>query len=245
MAAVASPTHTDIGLTHCTYYILCTHSTYTQHNTHTHTHTHTHARTAPTHNTHTHTHTHTQHLHTTHVQHLHTCSNFCNVLIQRIIIIMTMHACSERKIRHVRFGLSEWNVQSHTHHTHSHTHPPPTQYEAIPESLKNMLLVMSTQGIFDIVHSSQSDPSIHLSAKDAISQLLWQQTQERVEKFLPNLLRDLFPGLASLKKATPTKEVTVATVAVAVPSPAGSPIRSTSASPLSTSPGEWALVCIM
>ncbi|XP_064404547.1 Golgi-specific brefeldin A-resistance guanine nucleotide exchange factor 1-like isoform X2 [Halichondria panicea] len=109
-------------------------------------------------------------------------------------------------------------------------------YEAIPESLKNMLLVMSTQGIFDIVNSSQSDPSIHLSAKDAISQLLWQQTQERVEKFLPNLLRDLFPGLASPKKATPTKEVTVATVAVAVPSPAGSPIRSTSASPLSTSP---------
>ncbi len=126
-----------------------------------------------------------------------------------------------------------------------HTHTPPTQYEAIPESLKNMLLVMSTQGIFDIVNSSQSDPSIHLSAKDAISQLLWQQTQERVEKFLPNLLRDLFPGLASPKKATPTKEVTVATVAVAVPSPAGSPIRSTSASPLSTSPGEWALVCIM
>ncbi len=135
-------------------------------------------------------------------------------------------------------GLSEWNVQSHTH-------PPPTQYEAIPESLKNMLLVMSTQGIFDIVNSSQSDPSIHLSAKDAISQLLWQQTQERVEKFLPNLLCDLFPGLASSKKDTPTKEITMATVAMAVPSPAGSPIRSTSTSPLSTSPGEWAWgVCV-
>ncbi len=123
--------------------------------------------------------------------------------------------------------------------THTHT---PTQYEAIPESLKNMLLVMSTQGIFDTVNSGQSDSSIRLSAKDAISQLLWQQTQERVEKFLPNLLRNLFPGLAKPKEAAPTKEVTVETVAMAMQSPVESPIRSTSASPLSTSPGEWACV---
>ena len=46
-------------------------------------------------------------------------------------------------------------------HTHTHTH---TQYEAIPESLKNMLLVMSTQGIFDITATAvQSDSNLTLS----------------------------------------------------------------------------------
>ena len=46
-------------------------------------------------------------------------------------------------------------------HPHTLTH---TQYEAIPESLKNMLLVMSTQGIFDVtINSNQSDSSIALS----------------------------------------------------------------------------------
>ena len=60
------------------------------------------------------------------------------------------------------------HTHTHTHslslslsHTHTHTH---SQYEAIPESLKNMLLVMSTQGIFDItMNTSQSDSSIALS----------------------------------------------------------------------------------
>lgn len=114
-----------------------------------------------------------------------------------------------------------------------------TQYEAIPESLKNMLLVMSTQGIFDTINGSQSDPSIRLSPKDTNSQLLWQQTQDRIDKFLPNLLQDLFPGLTTPagKEATPTREVTEATVAMAVPSPVESPVKSSSASPLSTSPG--------
>ena len=36
----------------------------------------------------------------------------------------------------------------------------PLQSEAIPESLKNMLLVMSTQGVLDVsINSSQSDVS--------------------------------------------------------------------------------------
>ena len=100
-----------------------------------------------------------------------------------------------------------------------------------------MLLVMSTQGIFD-ADNSQSDPSIRLTSKDANSQLIWQQTQERIEKFLPNLLRDLFPGLTTPipEKTTPTHEVTTTTVAMAAPSPVESPVRSTSGSPLSTSP---------
>ena len=66
-------------------------------------------------------------------------------------------------------------THTHTHtHTHTlsqslslsltHTHTHHSQYEAIPESLKNMLLVMSTQGIFDItMNTSQSDSSIALS----------------------------------------------------------------------------------
>ncbi len=102
------------------------------------------------------------------------------------------------------------------------------QYEAIPESLKNMLLVMSTQGIFD---TSQSESSPRLSSKDASLQLLWVQTQQRIEKFLPNLLRDLFPGLVTTKEATHPIEVAVAT-----PSPVESPVKSSSTSPLSTSP---------
>ena len=52
-----------------------------------------------------------------------------------------------------------YTPQSLTPHTLTHT-----QYEAIPESLKNMLLVMSTQGIFDVtINSNQSDSSIALS----------------------------------------------------------------------------------
>ena len=39
-----------------------------------------------------------------------------------------------------------------------------TQSEAIPESLKNMLLVMSTQGVLEVsVSSSQSEPSVALN----------------------------------------------------------------------------------
>eukprot|EP00794_Sanderia_malayensis_P012101 gene12101-13351_t len=70
--------------------------------------------------------------------------------------------------------------------------------EAIPESMKNMLLVMSTSGVFDRdeddqslqltqkspVHEHQSETSRHYSA-------LWQVTWERIDCFLPNLKRDM------------------------------------------------------
>ena len=67
------------------------------------------------------------------------------------------------------FPLTHTLSPSHTSFPHiltpSHPHPlTHIQYEAIPESLKNMLLVMSTQGIFDVtINSNQSDSSIALS----------------------------------------------------------------------------------
>ncbi|XP_076818522.1 Golgi-specific brefeldin A-resistance guanine nucleotide exchange factor 1-like isoform X2 [Clavelina lepadiformis] len=53
-------------------------------------------------------------------------------------------------------------------------------YEAIPESLKNMLLVMDTAGIF---HSAET-PSGYTS--------LWDVTWERIDCFLPNLKSEVF-----------------------------------------------------
>lgn len=52
--------------------------------------------------------------------------------------------------------------------------------EAIPESLKNMLLVMDTAGIF---HSTES--------RTGYSDL-WEITWERIVCFLPNLREELF-----------------------------------------------------
>ena len=54
------------------------------------------------------------------------------------------------------------------------------QLEAIPESLKNMLLVMDTAGIFQ-----STDSRSGYSA-------LWEITWERIDCFLPNLREELF-----------------------------------------------------
>ena len=52
--------------------------------------------------------------------------------------------------------------------------------EAIPESLKNMLLVMDTAGIFHHPDTGYTD--------------LWQVTWDRIDVFLPNLKQELFKG---------------------------------------------------
>ncbi len=72
------------------------------------------------------------------------------------------------------------------------------QSEAIPESMKNMLLVMSTSGVFD---HSDDDQSLQLTQKSHDSpqqsdtkrhySALWQVTWERIDCFLPNLKRDM------------------------------------------------------
>jgi brefeldin A-resistance guanine nucleotide exchange factor 1 len=59
--------------------------------------------------------------------------------------------------------------------------------EAVLESLKNMLLVMSTGGIFR--------PPVAADPVSPLSPLcvLWLMTWERIGTFLPNLHDDLFP----------------------------------------------------
>lgn len=51
------------------------------------------------------------------------------------------------------------------------------QSEAIPESLKNMLLVMDTAGIFQ---------------PDTTDSQLWKLTWDRIDTFLPHLREELF-----------------------------------------------------
>lgn len=65
-------------------------------------------------------------------------------------------------------------------------------FEAIPESLKNMLLVMSTAGIFENHHDNE-DGSIRSVDSKIPRQYsaLWQVTWERIDCFLPNLKNDL------------------------------------------------------
>ena len=53
--------------------------------------------------------------------------------------------------------------------------------EAVPESLKNILLVMADGGFIE-------PPS-----KDRPPTELWDQTCKRVDRFLPNLMAEIFP----------------------------------------------------
>lgn len=55
------------------------------------------------------------------------------------------------------------------------------QEEAIPESLKNILLVMANGGY---ITRPSEDPS---------KERLWSETQKRLDRFLPNLFKEVFP----------------------------------------------------
>jgi brefeldin A-resistance guanine nucleotide exchange factor 1 len=59
-----------------------------------------------------------------------------------------------------------------------------TQYEAVPESLKNCLLVMSTSDTF-------SESMANMPGN------LWNVTWNRINKFLPNLKAEVFPPQSS------------------------------------------------
>lgn len=63
--------------------------------------------------------------------------------------------------------------------------------EAIPECLKNMLLVMKTADIFSTNSSANSN-----------FKSLWEITCENINAFLPNLIHDLFPEEKQTKNAT-------------------------------------------
>jgi len=58
-------------------------------------------------------------------------------------------------------------------------------YEAVPESLKNVLLVMNAVGILVPPQSHQDD----------LQKTLWLNTHERMERFLPGFLTDIIPIL--------------------------------------------------
>lgn len=57
----------------------------------------------------------------------------------------------------------------------------PAQEEAIPESIKNIILVMADQG--HLVPPSQ----------DASKESIWIETKKRLERFLPDLFKEIFP----------------------------------------------------
>ncbi|OWF51783.1 Golgi-specific brefeldin A-resistance guanine nucleotide exchange factor 1 [Mizuhopecten yessoensis] len=66
--------------------------------------------------------------------------------------------------------------------------------EAIPESLKNMLLVMDTAGIFQTLDGTESQ--------------LWKLTWDRIDTFLPHLRQELFKSHPSeIKKVIKTQPV--------------------------------------
>ncbi|KAG6832717.1 hypothetical protein H0H92_012289 [Tricholoma furcatifolium] len=62
-------------------------------------------------------------------------------------------------------------------------------YEAIPESLKNVLLVMNAAGI--LVPPSEPD------TRNERQQTLWTATHERMERFLPGFLAEVIPQPSS------------------------------------------------
>ena len=62
------------------------------------------------------------------------------------------------------------------------------QHEAIPESLKNVVLVMNATGSLVPPPSSGAD-----DLRDDRQKQLWAATHERIERFLPGFLADVLP----------------------------------------------------
>ncbi|THC97897.1 hypothetical protein EYZ11_002648 [Aspergillus tanneri] len=67
--------------------------------------------------------------------------------------------------------------------------------EAIPESLKNILLVMADGGY--LVPPSQ----------DTTKELVWNETKKRLDRFLPDLFKEIFPEKPN-EPSTPNSAVT-------------------------------------
>lgn len=62
------------------------------------------------------------------------------------------------------------------------------QREAIPESLKNVVLVMNAMGILVPPSSSPAEKQTERQKE------LWEATHERIERFLPGFLDDVIPS---------------------------------------------------
>ena len=67
--------------------------------------------------------------------------------------------------------------------------------EAIPECLKNMLLVMKTADIFESLNFRHNNKS------------LWDNSCQIIHEFLPNLIEELFPSQANAKQVSNTKQI--------------------------------------
>ena len=61
------------------------------------------------------------------------------------------------------------------------------QYEAVPESLKNVVLVMNATGLLVPPSSPEDD-------RDERQVALWAATHERIERFLPGFLDEIIPA---------------------------------------------------
>ena len=72
------------------------------------------------------------------------------------------------------------------------------QYEAVPESLKNVLLVMNATGLLVPPPSGAASEDDRGERQVA----LWAATHERIERFLPGFLDEIIP-------APPPKSATV------------------------------------
>jgi brefeldin A-resistance guanine nucleotide exchange factor 1 len=66
--------------------------------------------------------------------------------------------------------------------------------EAVPESLKNIILVMGGAGYL-------SRPS-----EDPENEKMWTETKKKLDRFLPNLFSDVFPETRSGGKLDEEKE---------------------------------------
>jgi brefeldin A-resistance guanine nucleotide exchange factor 1 len=75
------------------------------------------------------------------------------------------------------------------------------QEEAVAENLKNILLVMSSQGIL-VPPSGDEEPE---------RAVLWNETWRRLDRFLPHLFAEIFPD--EVKKPRTTTGATAAAAA--------------------------------
>ena len=88
--------------------------------------------------------------------------------------------------------------------------------EAVPESLKNILLVMADGGFI-------TPPSNHQPPTE-----LWEQTRKRVDRFLPGLVAEIFPQITapeSASQASPANQDVPEQLAKARRSPVEQPLE--------------------
>lgn len=60
----------------------------------------------------------------------------------------------------------------------------------MPESLKNVILVMNASDL--LVHPSPESSNANTNEPDE-ALMLWNETQDRLEQFLPGLIQELIP----------------------------------------------------